>query len=199
MPRPLSDRIRAARAATVEQLTESIVLTVTLDSKLFHFNVAFASDISKDEREIVWRLLNGNMRDMSKNSSLGWLPIKKKKELFHSQSRFIIVRDDAADIVAFTMFRFDVEDDGDVLYCYEVQVAGESRGFGLGKQLMDFLASIGKKWRMECLMLTVLKVNKGAIRFYKSYGLQVDEYSPDDPDCDYEILSLPFSETDSGS
>lgn len=49
---------------------------------------------------------------------LGWDPKAKKKELFHSKSRFILVRpiDLTIPLLAFSMFRFEHEEDEDILY-----------------------------------------------------------------------------------
>ncbi len=60
-------------------------------------------------------------------SSMGWDPPSKKEELFHLDSRFILLRQvqDGAGtlcgqppIVAYAMFRFVIEDDECVLYWY---------------------------------------------------------------------------------
>ena len=61
---------------------------------------------------------------------MGWDPPSKKQELFHHHSRFILLRhpqsQDGADplceeppIIAYSMFRFDMEDDECVLYWYQ--------------------------------------------------------------------------------
>ncbi len=62
-------------------------------------------------------------------SSMATTPSKKKKELFHRASRFVIVystpqgedgaqqqQRDEKNIAAFSMFRFDFEEDEEVLY-----------------------------------------------------------------------------------
>ncbi|TCD61752.1 hypothetical protein EIP91_007978 [Steccherinum ochraceum] len=215
MPRRrLSDKIRQARAvewgilldtqytvntyatcaqATAEQLAESILPSVVIRGQQFVFRAVYASQLSNDERDLIWNLTEGNMADMSAASSMGWASGPKKRELFHAQSRFIVAYN-AIGFVGFTMFRFDVEDDGDVLYCYEAQIEEGMRGLGVGKQLLEFLVPIGKRWGMDCIMLTVLKVNAGASRFYKANGFKLDEYSPDEPECDYEILSMPLKQ-----
>lgn len=66
-------------------------------------------------------------------SSMGWDPPSKKQELFHRDSRFVITRcqqtqdrpdspcaepDSEIPIMAYSMFRFDMEDGGCVLYWY---------------------------------------------------------------------------------
>ncbi len=62
---------------------------------------------------------------------MGWDPPSKKQELFHRDSRFVIIRrpqtQDRPDtlcaepeipIMAYSMFRFDMEDGACVLYWY---------------------------------------------------------------------------------
>jgi len=53
-----------------------------------------------------------------RDSSFGWNPEIKRKELFHSLSRFIIVRGHKDTLLAFLMFRFDHEYDQDIIYWY---------------------------------------------------------------------------------
>ncbi len=80
-------------------------------------------------------------------------------------------------LVAYTMFRFEpgYEDEASVYWCarayghqneevtdrqnasYELQVLHGYRGLGLGRFLVDKLVIIGKHWRMEKILLTVLK------------------------------------------
>lgn len=51
------------------------------------------------------------------HSSFGWDPSSKRLELFDPASRFILVRSaDTDELVAYSMFRFDDEDDEDVIY-----------------------------------------------------------------------------------
>jgi len=111
----------------------------------------------------------------SKNSSFGWDPVEKRKEIFHSLSRFIVVHDDEEDVLlAYIMFRFEHENDEDLVYwyvpliifsgrftfypwkSYEVQVAASAQGKGLGKKLLNDLEKIGKGFNMEKIMLTIL-------------------------------------------
>jgi hypothetical protein len=63
-------------------------------------------------------------------SSMGWDPPSKKQELFHRDSRFVLLRrsqakdslehlhEELVPILAYSMFRFDMEDDECVLYWY---------------------------------------------------------------------------------
>jgi hypothetical protein len=50
-------------------------------------------------------------------SSFGWDPTKKKREMFHKLGRFILVRSkESTEVVAFTSFRFEEEEEFAVVY-----------------------------------------------------------------------------------
>jgi hypothetical protein len=55
------------------------------------------------------------------NSSFGWDPMSKERELFNPLSRFVVVRpvcnaNECEGIVAYAMFAFEREDQADVIY-----------------------------------------------------------------------------------
>ncbi|KAF8735477.1 hypothetical protein AX14_001974 [Amanita brunnescens Koide BX004] len=130
------------------------------------------------------------MHDFYAASSFGWNPMDKRKEMFHAKSRVLTVFKEM-DLVAYCMFRFEVEESSGVLYCYELQVSSTARRRGLGKMLMQQLWKIGSSWKMEKIMLTVLKENTAALEFYTKLGFAVDETSPSkfEQEVDYEIMS----------
>lgn len=116
----------------------------------------------------VWRRLTSISYAAS---SFGWNPMDKRKEMFHAKSRVLTVFKEM-DLVAYCMFRFEVEESSGVLYwyqsrlvdvnvlitrSYELQVSSTVRRRGLGKMLMQQLWKIGSSWKMEKIMLTVLK------------------------------------------
>lgn len=150
--------------------------------------------------DAIWNVFEGNMKTLYETSSLGWNPAEKRKELFHTSSRFILAYRTkfASDspgakknLVGFSMFRFECEDEEAVVYCYELQVCLDTRGLGLGRTLMGYLEAIGEVYEMEKTMLTVLKANENAVGFYNKYGFEVDPTSPSlhGEEVDYEILS----------
>jgi len=58
-------------------------------------------------------------------SSMGWDPPSKKQEIFHRDSRFVLLRRSQAQdglehlpIMAYSMFRFEMEEGDCVLYWY---------------------------------------------------------------------------------
>lgn len=182
-----SSNVKKANKATSSQLLACVSLDADFPYKI---KISRASELDDNERHDVWSVLETNMRDLCIHSSLGWDVTEKRKELFHPNSRFLRVFDDN-DLVAFSMFRFELEESMEVLYCYELQVCGVARRGGIGTTMMKQLSRIGSSYRMEKVMLTVLKDNNAALEFYKRIGLGVDETSPSmsEEEVDYEIMS----------
>lgn len=190
--------------APSDELASYISQVITLNETSFNLKVARSSDLTESEKDTIWDTLSANMCDLYRTSSLGWNPPSKKRELFHRLARFILVRqgeDDVSDpIAAFATFRFEREDECNVIYCYEIQITGMFRRCGLGKQLMQYVWDIGKCRKLEKVMLTVLKTNEPAVKFYKHIGFSIDPTSPgysspsgewedEEEECDYEIMS----------
>ncbi|KAH9982472.1 acyl-CoA N-acyltransferase [Lactifluus volemus] len=97
------------------------------------------------------------------------------------------------------MFRFDMEDDECVLYCYELQVSQTVQRGGIGKVLMQCLCDIARKWNIQKVMLTVFKANQAAFLFYQTMGFNVeseDEWVDEDEEVDYWIMSKGVTDTD---
>ena len=53
--------------------------------------------------------------------------------------RYLMCYDDNGNMIAMCHFRFDTDEDVEVLYCYEIQLLKAARGKGLGKFLMQTL------------------------------------------------------------
>ncbi|KAI0715240.1 acyl-CoA N-acyltransferase [Earliella scabrosa] len=208
-----SQAIENANKATVKEIVAAgeIPSVLHLKDTTFTVQVCRAKYLPSADREHLWSLWTTNMRTLVEPSSFGWHPKDKKKELFHADSRLILVyhQDDSGDsdrtLVAFCMFRFELGyEDEDAVYCYEFQVADGFRGCGLGRFFVETLTRVGKHWQMEKLLLTVLKSNMSAREAYAKLGFVLDTSSPEygdggvaqdgeeDEDYDYEILSKPL-------
>ncbi|KAI8980654.1 acyl-CoA N-acyltransferase [Trametes punicea] len=154
---------------------------------MFSLDVRDVPSLTAGEQKQIWDLWEANMRSLVESSSFGWNPKKKRKELFHRNARFILVYDGdrAAQNggtdrpIAFSMFRFERDQGEDLLYCYELQVSQAFRRSGLGHFLVDKLTEIGKHYGMSKIMLTVLKGNIDARRFYSKAGFELDPTSPE--------------------
>merc|ERR1711974_514505 len=104
-------------------------------------------------------------------------------------------------LLGFSHFRYDMDYDDEVLYVYEIQIDGEFQRKGLGKFMMQVLEMLAFKADMRKIMLTVLKHNDSAVKFFKSLlKFEIDETNPADAvqwnenyndieQIDYEILS----------
>ncbi|KAF8807471.1 hypothetical protein BYT27DRAFT_7099792 [Phlegmacium glaucopus] len=204
---PTSKLVKLANNATSARLSNLISTGYEFADSKCRVTVLRPDQLHRAMRQAVWALFETNMHDLYLNSSLGWDPKAKQKELFHSKSRFILV--DSTDLtipqlLAFSMFRFDDEEDEVVLYCYEVQVATTAKRMGIGKKLMNELTILAGVFNMEKILLTVFKANTNAMQFYKHIGFHIDPSSPNyieegarredthdesESDVDYEILS----------
>ncbi|XP_026480424.1 N-alpha-acetyltransferase 40-like [Ctenocephalides felis] len=149
------------------------------------------TDSEKTEELLNWtyNLVEENVKHYYVESQWGWNPKRKKSEISSKWARFLVAYHN--DIpVAFSMFRFDVENFYTVLYCYELQVINKYQNFGIGKHLMTILEHIALKQNMEKVVLTVFKKNTDAFQFYMKIGYEKDEISPGEDDGeDYYILS----------
>ncbi|KAF5377495.1 hypothetical protein D9615_005342 [Tricholomella constricta] len=164
--------------------------------------VLLSAELREPEKDAIWRVFEDNMHNLYSQSSFGWDPPSKRAELFDPLSRFVLIETDGH-MVAFSMFRFESEEDEDVLYCYDLQIHRSQQRNGLGTLLIHALEAIGTAWRMQKVALTVFKTNLSAIKFYEAAGyyliFTMDETSPnyledgensDDLEyVDYDILS----------
>ena len=98
--------------------------------------------------------------------------------------RYILVKrsnvkqEEGSEIVGFSSFMLTYEDGYEVIYCYEIHLAPDLQGKGIGRQLIDILEDIGKTAGVQKSMLTVLMANELARNFYEKLGYAEDEYSP---------------------
>lgn len=157
-----------------------------------------SSELTPLQKLSISHLLRNNMKSIYESTSWGWDETQKQKELFAPMSRYILLVNpqNANEVKAFTMFRFEWDDEEEpehpVLFCYEVQVDSTFSRKGLGKLLMFMLLKIAKHCHMWKTMLTCFKCNLNAMAFYSRIGFSMDSNSPskyghnDEP---YEILS----------
>ncbi|PLN82975.1 GNAT family acetyltransferase Nat4 [Aspergillus taichungensis] len=174
-----------------------------------------AENIPAEELEACFQLIEHTSSEAYQNSSVGWTPVAKKKEMRLPDMRYIVVRgressstarDDAGGgkakgpFVGFLSFMVTYEDGKEVVYCYEVHIKPEAQRRGLGRWLLLAFEDIGRRVGLEQAMLTCFCSNAAAIRCYNALGYVVDESSPrprrlrsgvvHEPD--YMILSKPL-------
>ncbi|OAA61555.1 Acyl-CoA N-acyltransferase [Cordyceps fumosorosea ARSEF 2679] len=111
----------------------------------------------------------------------GWDPAAKAAEMRSRGLRYVLVRhpDDGGEVRGFASFMFTWEDDRPVVYCYEIHLAPELEGTGLGALLMGHVMAVaGRVGGMTGTMLTCFVTNERARRFYERLGFVVDASSP---------------------
>lgn len=153
-----------------------------------------ASEMTEGEIEWAFKLTKKNMQTLYEESEWGWKDKDKREEMTEDKALYLIARDSTSKPVAFTHFRFDMEFDEEVLYCYEIQVIDEVRRKGIGKFFMQILELIAYHTEMIKVMLTTFKQNKIAQGFFRNtMKYNEDDISPEDPLFEegyrYEILS----------
>lgn len=147
-----------------------------------------------DEKSLdeIFELEKNNMKQLYEDCEWGWHDKKKREEMFDDRARYLIAKDVDGRIVAFSHYRFDIDFDIEVLYCYELQLRPEFRRQGLGKFILQILELIAFSNNMKKVILTVLKNNPEAINFFKAVNYEIDETSPIDDafeSYDYMIMS----------
>ncbi|KAF9499717.1 acyl-CoA N-acyltransferase [Pleurotus eryngii] len=193
-----STLVKAANKATAKALSKLVPSEIDTKGNKYTLEVKYASGLLKDEKDTCWEFLTTNMQALQVNyeasPTMGWHPDKKKRELFHRLSRFILAYDNDSALVAYTMFRFEFEEDENLVYCYELQVSPDIKRQGLGRVLMEQVKAIGEKYGMDKIMLTVFKANSEAVQFYERNGFVTDPACPShdggDESLEYRILSL---------
>lgn len=153
------------------------------------------TDMTPDEIDTAFKFVETNMKDLYNQSKWGWDEKVKRNEMCKESARYLFAIDGDANVVAMSHFRFDVDDELEVLYCYEIQLSEHIRGKGLGKFMMQILELMAMKAKMKKVVLTVFKANERGIHFFEKLKYVLDDTSPhyDDPlhpeNYDYEIYS----------
>jgi len=157
------------------------------------FETCRAADLNQETKDWMFKLLRDNMKAMYQKAEWGWNEANKKTELFEDVAWYLIARQEDGTPVAFAHFRFDMDFDDDVLYCYEIQLEESLRRKGIGKVMMKVLELIMNKNELVKIMLTVFKHNEAATDFFKKcLKYDIDETCPYNTvyeQFDYEILS----------
>lgn len=139
---------------------------------------------------VVWAvgLVEQNVRTFYGSA---WSRIKKKRELtILGMLFFAHFMDDLQ--VAFAAVLPDHEpyineSQRKVLYVYELQVAEEHQGQGVGSVLINEIVNYAKKMSIKWILLTHYSANKRAERFYQKHGFTLDWSTP--TDAPFVILS----------
>ncbi|VDN07380.1 unnamed protein product [Thelazia callipaeda] len=182
---------KATKLMNIENVVKPISLFQDLANIQIHFTFKWGTCLSEEEFAWVFELFEKNMRGMYQISKWGYNEISKRQELRATTSRYIIVKNEDHKPIAYLHYRFVIEFDSAVLYCYEIQVEKDYQAKGVGSALLSIAECIGKKVSMEKLMATVFAFNGASLAFFHKNGFTVDSSCPDEGD--YLILCKSLS------
>ncbi|GFN12987.1 hypothetical protein AtubIFM56815_006529 [Aspergillus tubingensis] len=155
------------------------------DEQRYKLSIHSAASIPTSDLNACFDLIEETSSEAYRNSSTGWSPSKKKKEMKLPDMKYLVVRreeltpsDGEGDVVGFMSFMITYEDGKEVVYLYEIHLSSEVQKQGLGKRLLLVLMEIGRRVGVEKAMLTVFTSNGVAQRLYEAIGFDTDEYSP---------------------
>ncbi len=149
-------------------------------------------NLDEPTKRAVYSIFLTNMLEMYKastNLAADFNRDEKVAEIFDPiEGRYILVESDDGLVAGYVHLRFcldrDCDDEDDVdgqeteptpcLYVYEIQVAREFEGYGIGRRLMRICEVMAKEMVGTKVVLTVFKSNLGAIRFYDKLGFMAD-------------------------
>ncbi|KAJ4311357.1 hypothetical protein N0V84_010485 [Fusarium piperis] len=170
------------------------------NDKVYTLSLSRPTAMGDDELEACFDLVDETSGADYRNSSLGWHPAVKRKEMRSPDLRYILVKDGDGKINGFTSLMPTFENYEPVVYCYEIHLRPELQGTGLGRRLMGYLMDVADNIpSVDKVMLTCFVSNASGLEFYQKLGFDRDEFSPRERKLrggkvvmpDYVILSRP--------
>jgi len=97
-----------------------------------------------------------------------WKEQEKNTKMREELAWYLIARTSEGTAVAFSHFRFDINNDDEVLFCHELQVEQAFRRKGLGRFMVNVLAMLMIKADMLKMMCTIFKKEKPMVEFFRN-------------------------------
>ena len=184
-------------------LSGAVIPDLQANGSQYAITIETPSTISPLEFTACFDLVASTSSSTYSNSSKGWSPNKKRKEMRLPDLRYLLLKQDTAaeaPVEGFISFMLTYEDGQEVIYCYEIHLTPQLCGLGIGKYLMGLMEGVGRKAGVEKAMLTVFRENQQGLAFYEKLGYSADDFSPQPrklrngviKKADYSILSKPL-------
>lgn len=150
--------------------------------------------LNEETKKWIFSLFERNMRRIYEASKEGYNEEEKRVELFDMRSYYLIATEvNGNRPIGYCHFRFDMDNDSEVIYCYELQIESDIRKAGLGQYMMRFLETLCKHLKIEKVVLTCSKLNTIGQNFFRNKMNYInDDTDPYAEDVDYQILSKTF-------
>ena len=124
--------------------------------------------LNETTKKWIFSLFERNMKQIYEASKEGYNPEEKRVELFDMMSYYLIAINSVTGLpLGYCHFRFDMDADCEVIYCYELQVEIDARKIGLGQFMMKFLEAMCVHLKMEKVILTCSKLNLIGQSFFR--------------------------------
>lgn len=169
---------------------ENAILEIdNLVDKKLDVILLYAENLKDEDADVLdacFSLVEASSAKDYKLSEMKWSASSKRKEMLLPDMRYLVIRDQLREadgdsprpVHGFISFMTTYEDGHEVLYVYEIHLASASRGQGIGKVLLNMIEQIGRRIKVEKVMLTVFKSNKRAVKWYDRMAYTVDDFSP---------------------
>ncbi|XP_014224465.1 N-alpha-acetyltransferase 40 [Trichogramma pretiosum] len=162
---------------------------VTKENEIISLQVKRVSELPQETLNWIFDLMERNMKTYYEQSQWKWDAAAKQTELTEPSAWYLIAFNEN-NMLGFSHFRFDLDNQAEVLYCYELQLEPSARRKGLGRFMMQCLEVMASNNQMQKLVLTVLKKNVSACSFFFKLGFKTDITNPSASEgLDYAILS----------
>ncbi|XP_058802030.1 N-alpha-acetyltransferase 40 isoform X2 [Phymastichus coffea] len=159
------------------------------DGSIFELTCDRVMNLPDETVKWIFDLMERNMKKLYEESSWGWNEDAKHTEMTENSAYYLIATSEGKK-VGFSHFRFDTDDDIEILYCYELQLEPSARRKGLGRFMMQTLEAMAAKNQMQKVVLTVLRHNPITLTFFHKLGYKQDTTNPSSSEgVDYAILS----------
>uniref|UniRef100_A0A8R1HH82 N-alpha-acetyltransferase 40 n=1 Tax=Caenorhabditis japonica TaxID=281687 RepID=A0A8R1HH82_CAEJA len=162
----------------------------TTEGETITFDYAWATHLNDDDFEWVFALFKKNMMEMYQKSQWGYDENSKRNELRATTSRFIIAVNSKGEKIGYLTYRFVVDHNIPVTYCWELQISPSYQNKGVGGMMLNTLERLSEKAGMSKVMATVFLYNSPSLGFFHKNGFSEDVTCPsEDSGLDYAILS----------
>eukprot|EP00976_Prorocentrum_cordatum_P106162 1194397-Prorocentrum_minimum.AAC.2 len=105
----LRKALRTEQGSDKDVLAELVPAFHSFDRNGLKLDIQFTTRLSKSERTFAFDLTKQNMQSVVDSSGFGWDKNEKMEELTEKSARFLVVRDEERQLVAFVNFRFTLQ------------------------------------------------------------------------------------------
>ncbi|KAK3674959.1 hypothetical protein LTR78_005303 [Recurvomyces mirabilis] len=177
------------------------ILSPHPEQRSYTITLISASQLLTSEVTACFDVISSTSKTDYENSTFGWHPKRKLKEMRENEMRYLLVRSQAPSSAASTtsppttnqetaartepieafvsfMATHDSDPPVPVLYIYEIHLLPHLRKIGLGAHLMHIVESVAESMGVRKVMLTCFLSNEKALAFYKRRGYVKDICSP---------------------